>query len=320
MPPTEKAFRKGALAERQAIEVVAAGVLDVASQEELLYFAEAESYAQFHHRAQRIRGNAMDEEQKHRRAHQNRKLIHWTDEEGVFRLDGRLTTASGATVLACLQPFFNRITRQAAKDKIKESAAAHLADALVHMSQTACTTRGDGGIRGPRAVVHLRLDYAALERGYLESGDICEVPGVGPVPLETAREFLADSYRVGVLKDGEDIKTVKGLGHSIPDRLRRAVYERDDYRCVIPGCVTDHGAHQIDHVIPVHQRGETKLYNLALLCPWHHKLKTYYGYTLKHYRYRWLWWGPHDPPPEEDDDQLELPSFTLRAKKYLGAG
>lgn len=53
---------------------------------------------------------------------------------------------------------------------------------------------------------------------------------------------MADSYRVGVLKDGEDIKTVKGLGHSIPDRLRRAVYERDDYRCVIPAAspTTEH--------------------------------------------------------------------------------
>src|SRR5688500_9835746 len=128
LPETEKAFRKGALSEQQAIEVVSAAAMDVASQEELLQIAELESLAELHRRASRVRATAMDAEQKRARAHKRRRLTHWTDIEGVFHLDGRMTPESGAVVMACLQPFLQEITRKAAKDKVKETAAAHLAD------------------------------------------------------------------------------------------------------------------------------------------------------------------------------------------------
>jgi hypothetical protein len=98
------------------------------------------------------------------------------------------------------------------------------------MAERSRCTGPDALRPGPGAVVHVRLDYAALQRGYLEQTEICEVPGIGPIPLQAAREFLGDSYRMGILIQGEDIRSVKGLGHSIPDRLRRAVFERDNFR------------------------------------------------------------------------------------------
>lgn len=310
LPATDKAFRRGALTELQAMEVVSAAMMDNASQEELLEYAELESLANLRRQASRVRAAAMSQEQKHQRAFKHRHLRHWIDIEGCFRLDLASTPAAGAVLLACLQQFFQDISRAAAKEGIKERSEAHMADALVAMAEHSRSIP-KGSVRpGPSAVVHLRMDYAALERGHLESGEICEVPGVGPIPLEEARALLADSYRVGVLMDGQHIMSVKGLGHSIPDRLRRAVYERDDYRCVVPGCCTDYTGHQIDHVKPVARGGPTKIYNLALLCVWHHGLKTHHCYTLKHYKHRWMWWGPHDPPPEERNDQLVMAGIT----------
>ena len=320
LPETEKAFRAGALTEMQAIEVVSAAMMDNASEQYLLELSELESMARLHEQASRVRAAAMSEDEKAKRAHKSRELRHWTDVEGVFRLAARMTPESGAVVMACLQPFFQEITRKAAKDKVKERAAAHMADALVEMAERSRCTPPDAVRLGPGAVVNLRLDYAAIERGYLERGEICEVPGIGPIPLKAAKAFLGDSYRVGILIEGEDIKSVKGLGHSIPDRLRRAVYERDDFRCVVPGCSTDYCGHDIDHVKPVEKGGETKLYNLALLCRWHHSLKTHHGHRLQHYRHRWIWLGPNDPPPENSAFQPELMTFTKDALAFGGMG
>ena len=42
----------------------------------------------------------------------------------------------------------------------------------------------------PSATVHLRVDLDALRRGSVAEGDICEIPGVGPVPIETARSLM----------------------------------------------------------------------------------------------------------------------------------
>ena len=309
LPLTDRAFRKGALTEQQAKQVVSAAVLDNASQQQLLEIAELQSLAELQRQAARVRAAAMDQEQKHARAHKRRYLKTWTDIEGAFRVSGSMTAETGAVVLACLEPFMQQITRAAANSKVKQPAPALMADALVAMAERSRCTPPDALRPGPGAVVHLRLDVAALERGSLKPGEICEVAGVGPIGLEAAKRFLQDSYRVGVLVQGDNIHTVAGLGHSIPDRLRRAVWERDDFKCVVPGCNTNHAGHQIDHVIPVHQRGPTKLYNLALLCLFHHGLKTHHGYRLKHHRHRWIWSGPNDPPPDDDSIQPELTTF-----------
>jgi hypothetical protein len=262
----------------------------------------------------------MDAEQKRARAHKRRRLTHWTDIEGVFHLDGRMTPESGAVVMACLQPFMQQITRKAAKDKVKEPAAAHLADALVAMAEKSRCIPPDAFRPGPSALVHLRLDYAALERGQLNKGEICEVPGIGPVSLQAAKDLLADSRRVVIGFEGEDVRTVQGVGHTIPKRLRRAVYERDDYKCVVPGCNTQHDGINIDHTTGVKQRGPTTYYNLGLLCRHHHRLKTHHGFRLFHYRHRWIWLGPNDPPPDEDSDQPELPTLPDEFMSMWGSG
>lgn len=52
-------------------------------------------------------------------------------------------------------------------------------------------------------------------------------------------------------------------GGNIPDDLRRAIYERDEYRCVYCGSDRDLTC---DHVVPVSKGGATTLENLATAC------------------------------------------------------
>lgn len=54
---------------------------------------------------------------------------------------------------------------------------------------------------------------------------------------------------------------VKGMG-TIPDKLRRAVSERDDYSCAVPR-LTYHQGLDMDHTTGVKQGGPTEFYILV---------------------------------------------------------
>jgi len=153
----------------------------------------------------------------------------------------------------------------------------------------------------PPASVHLRVDLAALHRGHLEDAECCEIPGVGPVPIETARELLGDAILELVITKGSDIASVTHLGRTVRAPLRRALIERDQ-TCVIPGCDVREGL-QIDHrIIPVVEHGETALWNLARLCSHHHHLRHHAGFRLEGGPGDWQWLPPEKPPPQNTNE------------------
>ena len=127
-------------------------------------------------------------------------------------------------------------------------------------------------------MVHVFVDHAALVRGSTENGELCEIAGVGPVPVATARALANDAYLKVLVTDGIDIKAVSHPGRNIPTRIRTALVSRG-YVCARPGCGCRRNL-QIDHVKPVHEDGPTELDNLDWLCPHDHYLKTHKGYVL----------------------------------------
>lgn len=114
-----------------------------------------------------------------------------------------------------------------------------LADALVELAAH------EGG---PAAMVHVRVDHTALVRGFTEEGEVCEVPGIGPIPVAAARRLADDAILKVLLTDGADIAAVAHLGRTIPARLRTALEARDPV-CVVPGCDVRRGL-EIDHLVP----------------------------------------------------------------------
>ncbi len=155
--------------------------------------------------------------------------------------------------------------------------------------------RSTGG--APRATVHVRVDHAALVRGHVEAGELCEIPGIGPVPVEVARRLAVDCVLNVLVTDGVDVTAVAHSGRTIPAALRRALAERDP-ECVVPGCPTRTGL-EIDHLLPFAEGGPASLDNLARLCHWHHYLKTHHGHRLARGDApdrAWRWVAPDDPP------------------------
>lgn len=141
------------------------------------------------------------------------------------------------------------------------------------------TEAPSGGAAPVPAVVHVRVDHAALVRGRVADGEICEIPGIGPIPVEVARRLASDSILSVLVTDGVDVTAVAHLGRTIPTDIRRALSDRDP-TCVVPGCTVAEGL-EIDHIHPFAAGGETKLSNLARLCHWHHYLKTHRSYRLR---------------------------------------
>ena len=147
----------------------------------------------------------------------------------------------------------------------------------------------------PPATVHFVVDLAAYQRGHLERGETCEIPGVGPINLDTARAALGDAVVKLIIKHGNDIATVIHTGRTVTARQRSALELRDPC-CIVPGCGVTHHL-EIDHRTGWTITHLTKLDDLARLCRHHHYLKTHCGYWYSGGPGTWKW----HPPDEQTD-------------------
>src|SRR4029077_4945245 len=83
-----------------------------------------------------------------------------------------------------------------------------------------------GRTPAPRAQLVIRADLTALRRGHLEGDELCEIPGVGPVPVEVALAHLGAALTRLVITDGVDVTTVYSPGRHLPMPVRAALLER----------------------------------------------------------------------------------------------
>jgi hypothetical protein len=297
LPHTERALKAGKLSETQAAEIASAAAAAPESEKELLAVAAKESLTELKEQCARVRAAALpDYNERYQRIHARRRLRTWTDPEGALRLDALLTPDAGAKVIAALEPLKERIFNAARKHGRKESYEAYAADALVELAHG--TGRGTKGSAtgAPAAMVHVFVDHKALTRGSTTNGEVCEIAGVGPIPVATAEALATDCYLRVLVKDGIDIKTVSHPGKTINARLKSALLARG-YRCAVPGCGVRHHL-QIDHTKERHDDGLTQLDNLDWLCPHHHYLKTHKGYVLAGKPGARIWLPPGSPPPD----------------------
>ena len=272
LPKTDKAFRSGEITSAQAAEITSAASLDPSSEANLLEVARTEGISGLREASLQVRAGAMaDEIERAERLHRSRSLRSWTDPEGAVRLEARLAPEAGAEVKAVLEAYREKASRDSAE---KPSFEASGADSLLLMARAAMGKEK----KLPSKVISVRVDHSALERGHMEAGEICEIEGIGPIPVTSAKAMMVDSFIKVISLDGTDVRGVTHLGRTIPAKVKTALLERDRV-CGIEGC--RHSAIlEIDHVLPVGDQGPTRLDNLVRLCSHHHRLKTHKGYGL----------------------------------------
>jgi len=299
LPATDRAVRSGKLSEAQTKEIASAATASPASEAELLEVAATAGMATLKERCAQVRAAAVTDESEHyARIYRRRRLRHFTDSEGAFRVDALLTPDAGARLLAALEPYKERIFADARRQQRTESPEAYYADALIEMAEDAGHRDEGRAASPPGALVHVFVDHGALVRGHTATGEVCEIAGVGPIPVATARALATDAYLRVLVTDGTDVTAVAHARRTLPARLKTAVTARDR-KCQVPGCEVRRPLH-IDHVVAVSDGGLTSLANLQRLCPHHHYLKTHKGYRTGGRPGARTWHPPADPASRPD--------------------
>ncbi len=224
-PTLDQALRDGRLSRRRAALVAEAARVNPAQEAELVEGATHDSEARFKERCLRAKaqGRTPEEEARHhQRMHERRRCRTFTDTEGAFRLDALLPPEVGAEVRSALEAHTDRFFQRAQRAGVHEPHDASAADALVDLvcrrGALGPTTPGPGPVRtrDPRATVFIRCDLGALRRGQVAEGELCEVPGVGPVPVPWVHEQLGEALCHLVVTDGVDVTTLYSPGRHIP--------------------------------------------------------------------------------------------------------
>ncbi|MGH2808555.1 MAG: HNH endonuclease, partial [Actinomycetota bacterium] len=110
----------------------------------------------------------------------------------------------------------------------------------------------------------------------VREGEICKIPGVGPVAPQVARAIADDAFLNGVFFDGKDLRHFKRWTRHIPVEVAVALElgsspDFDGVRCVDCG---NRFRTEFDHVKPRAARGPTSNGNLKPRCWSCHQAKT----------------------------------------------
>jgi hypothetical protein len=313
LPNTEAAMRRGELSRSQANEIASAAAANPSAEQSLLSKAANSSLPELRQACARTRAQAdPDPEATHRRIHRDRRLRRWTDGEGAWNLAARGTGDSGSRFNAALDPIIDELFHAARKQGRHEPREAYAFDALVELARRhgapgvpsrtdageSATGRrpvgGDGDTAAPdgesaatrpRSVdpTHLallRVDFEALVRGRTDGDELCEIAGVGPVPVDAARRLLGESILKLVITKGVAVANVTHIGRG-PSIAQRVALLWSSPACTVLGCPRLHRQGiQHDHRTPWTAVHETTLENIDRLCGHHHDLKTRRDWAL----------------------------------------
>jgi hypothetical protein len=292
LPAVSAALRSGTLSAPQATAIASAASADPSAESRLLAMAERAPLTKLRNECDRVRAAATpDLAERHRRIHQARYWRQWTDREGARCGQYRLTPERAAVLEAAAQPFVEAAFRQARAEQRQETSEAYAADGLVAMASavragdvTPPTKPG-----WPKAEMIAIVNVESLRRGSVDvgAGETCEIAGVGPVPVEVARELFGESLLKIVIRDGVDIRTVVHAGRHPNAAQRTAIFVRDGGRCVRPTCRRPMA--EIDHIADYRWTRHTTLDELAGLCRHDHTLKTRGGHRYRRGEHGWEW-------------------------------
>jgi hypothetical protein len=289
-PDTREALRAGAVSVRQAKAIGAAEAVDPGAGQRLLAVAADRSMKETEDDAARVVRAASTETDAERaeRHRRQRKVFHGVNADGVGWGRWQLPIAEHIRFIAQLEGEQTRVFAEAKTDGEREPQEAYAADAFCRIVDRAArrvdTTGATGSIDDGEdwsfSKVIVRVDAAALDRGAVAPGEVCEIAGTGPVPVtDVWRMIDGDAFVAAVATRGSEIEKVMHLGRK-PTALQRTALEwMTAGTCVIEGCDSTARA-EIDHVADWVATQVTELSELARPCGHHHDLKTHHGYRF----------------------------------------
>jgi hypothetical protein len=288
-PELDAASRGGELSRRQAVLISDAVALDPQAAPDLVEKASRLALGDLQTECARTKAAKVDVEERRRQVHAARALRWFTDPFGIFHLHAEGTIEDGALITAALKPLADKAFRAARREQRRERPEAYAFDALLALATA-------GGAQAPRGEVLVRVDHAALVRGYVAEGEVCEVPGLGPVSVEAVREYIAsgDPVLKAVVTKGDDVVSVVHLGR------RPTAHQKTALDWLYPTCANEACAARAEHLQTDHRTGwakthATELKDLDRLCGFDHWRKTYLGWELVEGKGKRAFVPPDDP-------------------------
>ena len=299
LPGVADAVRSGELSNAQVEAIVPAVAADSSAAGRLLEVAATTNITELREECLRTRAATdPDRDATHRRIHGARCARTYVDAEGAWNLHARGTVEQGAAFEAALEPHIDGMFTKARAVGRREPREAYAFDAL--MSRVDRDPEAKRRMN-PRYLALVRVDAAALARGAIDDDEICEIAGLGPIPVSVARELLGDAILKVVITKGVDVMNVTHLGRSATAAQRIALLWSKP-KCANEACSSRFV--QLDHREPWAETKHTKLGELDPLCPHDHDLKTNRGWSLVEGKARRAFVAPDDarhprnrPPP-----------------------
>jgi hypothetical protein len=322
LPDTSKALAEGRVSARQAEAIAGAAAADPSAERGLLAEAGRMGLRDLQSRCRDTRAKAdPDPHATSARIHAQRSYRTWTDAEGVGHLHASGPAATIARVDAAIRHRADRIFRDAHRAGRREPSEAYAFDAL----EQAVVRDGDGTVvpRGADAKVIVRIDEPALARGHAIDGEVCEIAGVGPIPVSVAREWMDNAFVAAVLTRGTEITKVVHLGRRFTSE-QRTVLQWQDATCARRSCGRSLGL-EYDHLEDWARTRTTRTTSAKRWCRACHRLKSA-GWTVGPPDAN----GKHDllPPAgsgrtigdDERDVDEQLADAVARARRVREAG
>ena len=274
LPLTAAAVRDGRLSAREAQLIADAASLNPAAEPDLLEAARR-GLVPLRDACVAARAAVEDPDQRGKRQHRERRFRMWTNPDGMLAGSFAYPPEIGGFLKAAIDKQVEKIFR-AHKGTDHEPHDAYAADALAGF------VLGTQTAKGADAFVHIVADHGALVRGGTIDGEVCEIPGVGPVDVNWVKDVMGSAFLTLIVRHGKDIRTVAHLGRHVPAELQTALIV-GGRECDIDEC-HHRGYLERDHIHEHSKGGPTSYKNLCWLCYRHHRLKTR-GWQL----------GPADP-------------------------
>ena len=266
------ALRQGDISLDQATEIATAERAAPGSAKELLEVAARENFHVLKEKARKVKLEAEQHQDLAARQRAARFARASGDEVGMVHIHLALEPHVGTPLVGRAEAEAARLHRAAKQKGQQEPFERHLADAYAGLFSGS----GRGRARRPELVV--LVGHEVVKRGWrdVRKGEVCKIPGVGPVSPEVAREISNDAFLTGLFYDGNDLRNMRRWTRNTPVEVRLALElgappRFDGIRCADCG---NRFRTQNDHVEPHCARGPASTDNLEPRCWSCHQAKT----------------------------------------------
>jgi hypothetical protein len=266
------AFKSGQISFDQASEIAKAEHASPGSSPDLLKVSQEESFQTLREKSRKVVLEAEQHRGLAERQHGARRARSYHDELGMISINLLFEPHVGVPIVNRAEAEAERRFRSAKNGGRQEPFERHLADAY------ACLLSGGTTIKPRKPELVVLVSHEIAKRGWKEvhEGEVCKIPGVGPISPQTARAIASDAFLTGLFYDGTDLRHFRRWTRNTPLEVLLALQlgeppEFEGVKCIDCGY---RFRNEKDHSAPHVAGGFASTTNLKWRCYGCHQKKT----------------------------------------------